>query len=92
MLMMGKHRSRDSLDWTVAESDISSLANTVDPAKQANGNRGAGTDGHANTKKATMADLWEDNWDDDVIESDFAHQLRQATYSPSFSLHLRSDK
>ncbi|KNZ56179.1 hypothetical protein VP01_2477g3 [Puccinia sorghi] len=63
-------------NWTVAESDISSLANTIDPAKQANGNRGAGTDGHANTKKVTMDDLWEDNWDDDVIESDFAHQLR----------------
>ncbi|KAH9442191.1 hypothetical protein MJO28_015074 [Puccinia striiformis f. sp. tritici] len=63
-------------NWTAAESDISSLANTVDQAKQANGGRGTTAEGHANAKKVTMDDLWEDNWDDDVIESDFAHQLR----------------
>ena len=55
-------------NWTAAESDISTLAIPASHAKQATA-EGA-------PKKATMDDLWEDNWDDDVIESDFAHQLR----------------
>lgn len=57
----------------MAESDISSLANLADKSKQTDPN---GASANHPGKKVTMDDLWEDNWDDDVIESDFAHQLR----------------
>lgn len=58
-----------SSDWTEDQSDISHLATTTQK-------KSSNADGRPPAKKVTMDDLWEDNWDDDVIESDFAHQLR----------------
>ncbi|KAH9819456.1 hypothetical protein DFH28DRAFT_1080108 [Melampsora americana] len=48
-------------NWTEDKSDISHLI----------------LNSKSKTSNSTsMEDLWEDNWDDEVLESDFAHQLR----------------
>ncbi|EGG04482.1 uncharacterized protein MELLADRAFT_72399 [Melampsora larici-populina 98AG31] len=50
-------------NWTEDKSDISHLIMNSKSNKTLN-------------QSTTMEDLWEDNWDDEVLESDFAHQLR----------------
>lgn len=50
-------------NWTEDKSDISHLILNSKSSKTSN-------------NPSTMEDLWEDNWDDEVLESDFAHQLR----------------
>ncbi|KAG0151895.1 hypothetical protein CROQUDRAFT_129718 [Cronartium quercuum f. sp. fusiforme G11] len=51
-------------NWNESESDISHLI------------VGSKKSDEISNKKVTMEDLWEDNWDDEVPECDFAHQLR----------------
>ncbi|MBW0530036.1 hypothetical protein O181_069751 [Austropuccinia psidii MF-1] len=67
-------------NWNESESDISSLLlmnnnKKLDKNKKQENNNDNQENNNKN-KKVTMDDLWEDNWDDDVIESDFANQLR----------------
>ncbi|KAI8450701.1 hypothetical protein BY996DRAFT_7361030 [Phakopsora pachyrhizi] len=64
-------------NWNESESDISHYAKKRS-IKSTNSNIKDIGDQQQNQqqKSVTMDDLWEDNWDDDVIESDFANQLR----------------